>query len=728
MKQVIQSYRTGELTVEDVPAPQCKPGGVLVRNVFSLISAGTERGVIELGKKSLVGKAMARPDLVRRALDKARREGLRKTFQEAMGRLDTPIALGYSSAGVVIEVGARVTDLSVGTGVACIGAGFASHGEIVWVPRNLCAPIPEEVSFEEAAYGMLGIIALHGVRCAKPELGQKVVVLGLGLLGQLAVQELAACGTQVFGIDIDPWKVALAKELGAQQGALADRNGIQRVLEFTGGVGADAVVITAAAKDSAPITLATDLCARGGRIVLVGVCNIQIDRQLFWEKEIRFMVSKASGPGTLDEAYEVKGQEYPQELVRWSQRRNLAAFLELVRDRKVNVGRLTTHRFPIERAIEAYDLVLHGREPFLGALLSYPEKADTQRTIRYVQRPLVGNTNILHIGVIGAGLFAKALLIPALARAKGVRLATLATTNGVNCHHIARKFGFEQSTTDYDALLADEKIDAVVILTRHNLHSQMVEKALVAGKHVFVEKPLCMTEEELDRVAAAYMAAGGRTLMVGYNRRFSPITQQCVAFFEGRKAPATLVIRVNAGAVPREHWAHSTEEGGGRLVSEGCHFFDMAMVLTGERPLQVFARAVTSPYGQNLGDEIAALLMMDGGSVAQILYTGAGDRSFSRERYEIFSGGACASIEDFKVAEMCRDNRRRVVRKRGQDLGYDAEIAAFIRGIHEGRPPVPFDDFAASTLATLRAVHSIETGRPLDCAWKGFVMEADPTQ
>ena len=715
MKQIVLSYKSGELKLDDVPAPRCKAGGVVIRTVASLISAGTERGLIELGRKTLVGKAAARPDLVKRVLDKARKEGVVSTFKLAMGRLDEPVALGYSSAGEVVEVGAGVSEFSVGDRVACIGAGFASHGELSYVPRNLCVHLPEGVSFEEGAYGMLGIIALHGVRCARPELGHKVVVLGLGLLGQLAVQELRAAGADVFGLDLDPSKLDLAVELGAAGSGLANADAVARVQEWTGGVGADAVVITAAAHDRGPIDLATDLCAKGGRVVLVGVADVHIDRQRFWEKELSFIVSRASGPGVLDESFEVRGVDYPREFVRWTERRNLAAFLDLVRQRKVTVDRLTTHRFPIERGLDAYDLVQTGSEPFIGVMLGYPERADAHRTVAIAEPMPVPHTGDLRVGVIGAGLFAKAQFLPALAAVKGVRLEVLAAARGIYGAHFGRKFGFQRSTTEHESVLADPGVDAVFVLTRHDQHAQMVLDALKAGKHVFVEKPLCMTEAELDRIVEARAAAPGRVLMVGYNRRFAPMTRECLRFLGERRAPFTVNIRVNAGAVPAEHWAHSAEEGGGRLLSEGCHFFDLAIALTGELPERVFARAATGPGAPNLGDEACVLMQMERGSVVQILYTGAGDRSFSRERVEVFGGGAVATIEDFRSAELCRDNQRRVVKRFSQDLGYEAEIDAFVTGVRQGIEPIPFEEIVASTRATLRAVESIRTGEPVDC-------------
>lgn len=716
MKQLVLRYKSGELSIEDVPAPLCKAGGVIVRTECSLISAGTERGLIELGQKSIVGKALERPDLVRRVLDKARKEGLVTTFNLAMGRLDSPTPLGYSAAGEVVEVGASVSSFQVGDRVACIGAGFACHSEFNFVPANLCRHLPQGVSVEEGAYGMLGIIALHGVRCARPELGHKVAVIGLGLLGQLAVQELCAAGAEVFGVDTDPAKVELAIRLGASSGCLPDADAAQRILDFTQGHGVDSVIITAASHDDAPIKLATDCAARGGRVVLVGVANIRLDRQLFWEKELRFVVSRASGPGALDTNYEVRGHDYPREYVRWTQGRNLEAFLDLIKRKRVNVNALTTHRFPFEKAISAFDLVQSGREFFVGVLLTYPTRPSTSRTVR-VAPPIVTRESRVKVAVVGAGLFARAQFLPAMKHVRDIRRVVLAATTGVNAGHFARKYGFEKATTDFEEVISDREVEAVFILTRHDSHAYMVEKALDAGKHVFVEKPLCMTEEELRRIEEAHKRRPDLHLMVGYNRRFAPILNDCLAFLGERRAPATLFIRVNAGAVPGDHWAHAPDEGGGRILSEGCHFVDLAMALTSEMPVSVYARAATSAGGLNLGDEAAITMVLDRGSVAQILYTGAGDRSFSRERVEMFSGGSVVAIDDWRTAELCRNNSRKVRVRLNADMGYRSEIEAFIRGIMTGVPPVPFEVFAASTLATLRALKAMRTGVVETCIY-----------
>jgi predicted dehydrogenase len=529
------------------------------------------------------------------------------------------------------------------------------------------------------------------------------------------VQELRAAGAEVFVIDVDPRKVDLARELGAADGAVAVAPVAGRVLEFTGGVGADSVVITAASKDRAPVDLATDLCARGGRMVLVGVCDVHLDRQRMWEKQIEFVVSRASGPGVLDPAFELKGVDYPPDLVRWTERRNLSAFLDLVGRGQVSVDRLTTHRFPIAQALDAYELVQTGREPFIGVMLSYPPAADARRTVTVApSAPVRPTDGTVGVAVVGAGLFARAQFLPALAAAKGVRLEAIAGTQGVHATHLARKFGFARSTTAWEEVLDDPRVDAVFVLTRHDQHARMVIQALAAGKHVFVEKPLCMTPEELDAIAAA-RAKAGRLVMVGYNRRFSSLTRDVLRFLGERRAPSTVTIRVNAGSIPPDHWAHQADEGGGRIVSEGCHFVDLAIALTGELPVQVLARAATAPGAANLGDEACLLLAMDRGSVVQILYTGAGDRSFSRERVEVFRAGAVAAIDDFRSAELCRDNSRQVLKRFSQDLGYEAEVEAFLQGVRTGVEPISFEELAGSTLATLKAVESMRTGAIADC-------------
>ncbi|GER94639.1 oxidoreductase [hot springs metagenome] len=565
MKQLIQNYRTGELEIADVPVPNVSSNTVLVKNYASLVSVGTERSIIDLGKKSLLGKAKARPDLVKRFLDKAKKEGFLKTFQEALGRLDNPTPLGYSSAGVVIETGRNVHKFSVGDRIACIGAGYASHAEYITVPENLCCKIPDNVSFEEASFGMLGIIAMHGIRCAKLSFGEKVAVLGLGLLGLLTVQILKAYGSTVIGFDIDTSKVDLAKKLGADNATTNVEEFKNLVERYTSGYGADAVIITAATKSDELVHLAVEISRYAGRIVVVGVADIHPNRNEMWHKEVEIIVSKAAGPGSLDPIYENKGIDYPIGFVRWTENRNLEEFLRLLSEKRVLTEALITHRIPINQALQIYKDILADRGgPYIGVVINYPDERDIKAEKFKALTQRVKASDKVSIGVIGAGLFGKALLIPALAKIDGIKLHTLCTSSGANVYHTAKKYGFENCTTDYKTILKNEEINSVIILTPHSLHAKMVIEALQSGKNIFVEKPLCINEEELENITRVYKNSSNNPfLMVGYNRRFSPHGEKIFEYLSKRKDPIMLNYRVNAGYIPPEHWVHSEGEGGG---------------------------------------------------------------------------------------------------------------------------------------------------------------------
>ena len=555
MKQVILSYRTGALSVVDIPMPATRTGTVLVRNVNSVVSTGTEKLVTELAQKSLVGKALARPDQVKRVINKARTDGILEAYQQATNRLDTPVPLGYSCAGEVIAVGDGVTEFHVSDRVACAGQGYASHAEVVCVPRNLCVQIPDGVDFESAAFVMLGAIALHGVRIAQPMLGERVVVLGLGLLGQITVQILKAACCHIFGVDLAPQKVALAQELGAEGGAVIGQDDVAAAAAgFTQGVGADAVLILAGTTSNQPIEMAGEICRERGRIVAVGAVRLDIPRNLFYKKELSVVVSRSSGPGIYDPQYEQKGIDYPLSYVRWTQRRNMEEFLDLVAQGQVNLTRLITHRFRIERATEAYDLLLgKTKEPYIGVLLTHPiadrrppaatepvRRVDLRPADRTSQsaRPTEGKLETVNIGLIGAGLFAKTTLLPALAKVPNVYLRGVATATGTSARHIGDKFGFGHCTTDYQELLSDPDIDCVLIATRHNLHAPLVVEALQAGKHVFVEKPLALNLEQLRKVVQTFNVQRSNVqLMVGFNRRFSPFTVQAEEWLTPRSEP-----------------------------------------------------------------------------------------------------------------------------------------------------------------------------------------------
>lgn len=720
MKQVIQSYKNGKITLSEVAAPACKAGGLLVRTVASLISVGTEKLMIEMGQKSLLGKARARPDLVRQAWAKAKKEGFLSVYKEARNRLDEPIPLGYSAAGIVTEVGAGVSGFKPGDEVAVAGAGFASHAEMVWVPENLCVPIPEGVDFEAAAFVMLGGIALHGVREAGLTLGEKAVVIGLGLLGLLCVQFLKAQGCRVAGVDLDPRKCELALELGADLGLVPGQDDIEAAIaNFTGGLGADAVLIVSAGKDNRPILLAEAVSRERARIVLVGVAEISLTRKAFWEKELSFSVSKAAGPGSIAPLYEAKGFDYPIAYVRWTERRNLEAFLDLIAQGKVRVDRLITHRFLIQQALQAYEMILGNKEPYIGVVLAYPEVEAADPLTAPVRKVWLASPDAHHataspraVGLIGGGMFTKNILLPALKQVQNLHLIGVATTTGITAQHIAQKFGFDYATTDYREILADSAIGSVLITTRHNLHGRLVREALEAGKHVFVEKPLCLTEEELQEIVSAY--DGSRFLMVGFNRRFAPLAQEVKKFLSGRGTPLVMSYRVNAGYIPEESWVHDPAVGGGRLLGEVCHFIDFLHYLSGSESVRVEATAISGNLGKYLRDDNLTLtLTFQDGSVGNIIYTAKGAKSFSRERFEVFCEDSVAVIEDFRRGLLVQGGRSRNLKKLSMDMGYRGEMEGFFENVQKtldyGKV---FEHYITSSLVTLKAAQALSTGQP----------------
>ena len=725
MKQIIQNYRTGELELADVPVPVCSSNNILVKNEASLISIGTERSIIDLAKKSLLGKAKARPDLVKRFIDKAKKEGLIKTFQEALGRLDNPVPLGYSSAGVVVEVGKNVNKFSPGDRVACIGAGYASHSEYIKVPENLCCLISESVSFEEASFGMIGIIALHGVRCAKITFGETVAVIGLGLIGLLTVQILKSYGSRVIGFDIEPGKIELAKSIGIDY-AFTDIEEFKNTAnKFTNGFGVDAVLITAATKSDEPVNIAVEISRYGGKVVIVGVADIHPDRNEMWHKEVEIIVSKAAGPGSLDPLYENKGIDYPIGYIRWTENRNLEEFIRLVSVGKIKLNSFITHKFNIKEAENVYKNILENKGgPYIGVILNYPNEVlpDERRKDRL--KSLNANVNAVKqgsvvIGVIGAGLFGKALLLPTLSKIKDVKFHTLSTSSSANAYHTGKKYGFENCATDYTEVLNNREINSVVILTPHSLHAKMVMESLRQNKHVFVEKPLSVNEVELkeiaDLISSEFIDGNAPYAMVGYNRRFSPHSVWSLDFLKNRKDPVIMNYRINAGFVPKEHWVHSEEEGGSRVVGEICHFVDMFQFLTGSEPYKIYAERVSGNNSSIVNSDNATIMIkFKDGSVGNIIYTGSGDKAFSREYIEIFCEGKTITLKDFKETDLFFNGKRKVFKTINQDMGYKNELEHFVKFVKGDEvKKITFNEIYYSTLAVFKINESLETGKPI---------------
>ncbi len=686
MKAVVQSYSSGLVRVAEVPVPRCPVNGILVRTNASLVSIGTERSMIELGRKSLLGKARARPDLVKRALEKAKREGYWRTFQESLARLDAAVPLGYSSAGIIVEVGAAAHGFSPGERVACVGHTFASHAEFASVPVNMACHIPDSVTDEEAAFCMLGAIAMHGVRSTQLALGGTVAVVGLGLLGILTAQILRAYGCQVVGMDPDSSKILLCQQLGITDTVTSAQKLQEVVLRQTSGAGCDAVIIAAATKSSEPVSNAVGLCRQGGRVVIVGVADIHPDRNEMWKNEVDIVVSKAGGLGALDPLYELDGIDLPIGVARWTQGRNVEEFLRLVATRKVIVEKLVTHRSPIAQADSLYGRLIDGKlDSVVGVVLTYPETCSLTRRVVF-RESLQTYSAKLRLAVMGAGLFGKSVFLPALAREKDVDLNVLVTSSGVNGEHNAKKFGFRECSTESEAIFGREDVDAVIALLPHSQHFKTVLDAVINGKHLLVEKPLCVTSEELDSIEAALAGnVAPPVIMVGHNRRYSQHTAKIKKWLARRSSPLVMTLRINAGFVPPDHWVHSESEGRSRIVGEGTHFIDLAIAIIGSEITSVHAMRVRGNDKTVVNnDNFCALLQFTDGSIANLIYTAQGPRTLSREVIEIFSEGTTIVSTDFRLTEHYAASGRTQFSTRAQNYGYEEEISQFV-AVVQGR-------------------------------------------
>lgn len=709
MKQLIQNYKTGELILAEVPPPICKDEGILIETTASLVSAGTEKMIVELAKKSLLGKARARPDLVKQVIDKMKKEGIKNTLQKVFTKLDTPIPLGYSCAGRVIEIGKKVSGVNIGDRVACGGAGYANHAEINYVPKNLFVKIPDSVDDIDASFVTVGAIALQGVRQADPKLGENVAVIGLGLIGQLTVQILKANGCRVIGTDVDPWKLELAKNLGADEVCLPDEI-VKRAIAFSEGYGVDSVIITASTNSEQPIIDAAEMCRMRGRVVVVGMVNMNIPRNLYYKKELEIKLSMAYGPGRYDPLYEEKGIDYPYDLVRWTEQRNFKAFLNLVAEGKVTPKKLITHTFPFSKALKAYEL-LEGKtkERYLGIVLVYSEIKSDEKVKKVITiSEKVIKTEKVNIGLIGAGNFAKSVILPTLKRIKDVQLVALATATGISAYTTGRKYAFKYVTTDVEEVFKNPEISAVIITTRHNDHAEKVLKAIKYGKHCFVEKPLAIKEEELEEIKEAY--SGRTVLQVGFNRRFSPLVKKMKELIGNQ--PISIVYRINAGVIPIESWIQDPEIGGGRIIGEVCHFVDLCSYLVGSLVQTVYATVVRKKT-KHIPDEdnVNIILSFENGSTASINYFAYGDSSLAKEYIEVFGEGIALQLDDFRELRIYKNGKKKKVKLFNQNKGFLEEFKAFIQGIKEGKNPIPFESLYNTTLTTFKILESIITNQ-----------------
>jgi predicted dehydrogenase/threonine dehydrogenase-like Zn-dependent dehydrogenase len=714
MKQVLQNRKTGRPFVGEVPVPALLKGRVLVRTVASLISAGTERAAVELVSKGLVQEARQRPDLVKAVVAKVKNEGLLNTFTSVRDKMAASQALGYSAAGIVAAVAEDVSEFHVGDRVACAGVGFASHAEVLSVPKNLCVHLPESLSFESGAYGTLGAIALQGVRLAEPTLGESAVVIGLGLVGQLTAQLLRANGCRVFGLDLDPSRVSLALELGADKAVVSNEEAAKEIEAWTRGHGADAVLITAATDSNQPVELAARVSRLKGRVIVVGMTGMNIPRQPFFSRELKLIVSMSYGPGRYDPEYEERGHDYPLAYVRWTENRNIESFLQLIADKRIKVERLTTHRFPIAEADRAYQLIAGDvQEPNLGVVLNYDPEAEVIRKISLGVPPAAKEKSIV-VGVIGAGGYVPAMLLPHF-KSERVEFRSIATASGISAHDVGKRFGFAYAVSGADEVIDDANVNLVVIGTRHDTHAELTRVALERNKHVFVEKPLALNDDELESVITAAAASSGK-LMVGFNRRFSLLAQRAREFFKGRDTPLSILYRVNAGRIPKEHWTQNAAEGGGRIVGEVCHFIDLMQYFTGAPPVSVFAESIAARSSKIVdADSVFITLRFADGSSGNIAYLSEGDKGLAKERIEIFGAGRVFVLDDFRRATLYKDGREEQVTLKAQDKGQQAQVKQVCASVLEGGPaPINIDELAATSRATFRALDSLRERRAFE--------------
>jgi predicted dehydrogenase/threonine dehydrogenase-like Zn-dependent dehydrogenase len=735
MKQVIQNMKTGEIKVDNIPEPAIRPGGIIVKNHFSLISSGTEKSIVEIGKMNLLEKARSRPEDVKKIIQEIKNNGFFATYRKVMTKLGSGKPLGYSSAGVVIAVDPLASEFKVGDHVACAGAGYANHADVVFVPKNLAVKVPEEVGLDEAAYTTLGAIAIQGVRQAQPTLGENVVVIGLGLVGLLVVQILRANGCRVFGVDVDPDNVEQAKRIGIDNACERNANVERLVGAFTEGYGADAVIIAAATKSSDPVLLAGQIARDRSRIVMIGATGMNIPRSSYYMKELEFRLSRSYGPGRYDKSYEESGIDYPIGYVRWTENRNMKEFVQLLRAGKVDVRSLTTHRFPIDEASKAYKLISgEKKEKYLGILLEYEDVKESEVVRRSsIERKLKldSQTHLeatdsfkkypLTIGFIGAGNFAQSSLLPVLRTIHGVTLKTVCNSSGVTGKTVQQQFGFLSVTTDPNEIMSDDKIGTVFIATRHNLHASLVMSALDRGKNVFVEKPLALTQSELISIVRHYNKAHEKddapVLMVGFNRRFAPLSIECKKFFEDTGEPIVLNYRVNAGYIPKNHWTQDPVEGGGRIIGEVCHFLDFIQFVTSSTVERVYADSIASTNSAIVNnDNVNVTLRLKNGSLGIITYLANGDPTLPKERIEITSGKRTAVIDNFQYAYFYENGKERKSGSGKINKGIVNEVTEFMRTVSTDRHClITFDELVNSSLATFNILTSLSTGEPTTC-------------
>lgn len=711
MKQIFQNPKSGKLEIEEITPPRLKSGGVLVRNIFSLISAGTERGIIELSKKSLIQKARERPDYIQKFIMLIKTKGLKAAWQVAQSKLGTSVALGYSSAGKVIEVGGEVEGLRSGDRVACAGQDYASHADVIYVPKNLCVKIPDNVSSEEGAFTTVGAIALQGIRRANLTPGEKVAIVGLGLLGQLALKMLKAYGYTVLGFDVDENQVKFALENGLDMGVIIGRDNFKSMADsFTNGRGVDAVLIYASSKNDDPLKLAVEIVRDRGRIVQVGNILANIPWRDFVKKELAYYSSRSYGPGRYDTSYEEGGCDYPLSYVRWTEQRNMEEFLRLLANKKIDVKNLINYVFSIDRADQAYELIFKGSQPVRGILLSYNLEKDYSDLINLKTVAEYAPKKSIKIGFISPGSFATSTVLPHLKELKDIKLAAIASNKGKLAKDLGEKWGVNYVTSDYQKLLEDKSLDLIICTARHSAHAKIVKDALLLGKNIFIEKPLCLNEKELNEIMEIAKNSRGR-LMVGFNRRFSHHLQMAKTEFFRSNTPLMILYRINFGSLEKDHWTYNLKEGG-RIIGECCHFVDTLQFLTGSTPKRIFASVI--PVGGAVSHEENTVINIEyqNNSLGTIFYSALGNFRLPKEYIEIYGDSKIMVVDNFKDGKIIYANRTKKVGLRHQDKGFTKEFEAFIDAIKNGQPsPISLEEIYLSHLTIFKVMEATKENK-----------------
>jgi predicted dehydrogenase/threonine dehydrogenase-like Zn-dependent dehydrogenase len=707
MLQILQNIKTGETMLAEVPAPMVRSGSLLIATHSSLVSAGTERMLVDFGKSGWIQKARSQPDKVRAVIDKVKVDGLKPTLQAVQSKLDQPLPMGYCNVGTVLEVGSGIPSSEFGAGDRVVSNGH--HAEMVCVPKNLCCKVPDGVSDEEATFTVVGAIGLQGIRLLQPTLGESVVVTGLGLIGLLCVQMLRANGCRVLGIDFDSSKCALAQAFGAETVDLSKgEDPVSKAMTWTRGRGGDGVLITASTKSNDPVHQAALMSRKRGRIILVGVVGLELSRADFYEKELSFQVSCSYGPGRYDAQYEEQGIDYPLPYVRWTEQRNFEAFLELLSQKTLDLAPLITHRFELTDALKAYEMV--GNKEGIGIVIQYPSdnhKLDAKSLVRSIDLKTEARSSSgkVHCSVIGAGNFTRQVLLPALSRTS-VKLNTIVSSGGVTASDLGRKFKFERASTDAGEILQDKSSNLLVVTTRHNTHASFVRDAIQRDKAVFVEKPLCLKRAELEAIVEDYQAAKQPFVMVGFNRRFAPLVETMASLIRAKSEVKSFIYTVNAGYIPPDYWTQDPDVGGGRLLGEGCHFIDLLRFLAGSC-IDAAKVSFTNPTGVDTQDTFSIQMTFEDGSIGTVHYFANGSKSFPKERLEVFCGEAVLQLDNFRTLQGFGWKGFSKQKSGGQDKGHHAELKAVVDALEQGKPaPIPFDEIVEVTDVSLALVES----------------------